>query len=227
MEFEVRLFAGETVVEQRLHTPWDGRLGLEYQPTRIDDIAPTTENGQPVAVPYDIFHDGQVTLLAPHPWREVFMGGTWGLYLDQGTAHDELLLMTDPVPAGTGCEAGPAPADIEALVESIVSDSDLETTAPVVVSLGGTQALSMEVVAAPGASVCDYWPAPLVLSSNEQTSAGMALEPGDRMRLYLLDLPEGVSTRILAIALIAPEERFEPVVDAATPILESIEFDAG
>jgi hypothetical protein len=47
------------------------------------------------------------------------------------------------------------------------------------------------------------------------------------MRLYLLDLPEGVSTRILAIALIAPEERFESVVDAATPILESIEFDAG
>jgi hypothetical protein len=227
MEFEVRLFAGETVVEQRLHTPWDGRLGLEYQPTRIDDIAPTTENGQPVAVPYDIFHDGQVTLLAPHPWREVFMGGTWGLYLDQGTTHDELLLMTDPVPAGTGCEAGPAPADIEALVESIVSDPDLETTTPVVVSLGGTQALSMEVVAAPGASVCDYWPAPLVLSSSEQTSAGMALEPGNRMRLYLLDLPEGLSARILAIAVIAPEDRFEAVIDEAVPILDSMEFHAG
>jgi hypothetical protein len=135
--------------------------------------------------------------------------------------------MTDPVPVGTGCEAGPAPADIEALVESIVSDSDLETTTPVVVSLGGTQALSMEVVAAPGASVCDYWPAPLVLSSSEQTSAGMALEPGNRMRLYLLDLPEGLSARILAIAVIAPEDRFEAVIDEAVPILDSMEFHAG
>jgi hypothetical protein len=225
-QFKIRLFAGDTVVEQLFSTPWDGGLGLEYPSTGIDNAAPTTENGQPVAVPDDIFHDGQVILYAPHPWRHTFMNDH-GLIRDNGSTFDEIQLMTDPVPVGTGCEAGPAPADIESLVESIVSDPDLETTTPVVVSLGGTQALSMEVVAAPGASVCDYWPAPLVLSSSEQTSAGMALEPGNRMRLYLLDLPEGLSARILAIAVIAPEDRFEAVIDEAVPILDSMEFHAG
>jgi hypothetical protein len=226
-EFEVRLFAGETVVEQRIHTPWDGRLGLEYRSSRIDGLAPTTENGQPVAVPYDILHDGEVTLYAPHPWREVFMGGEWGLYIDQGTTHDRLLLVPDPVPVGTGCEPGEAAANAEGLAESIVSDPDFETTTPVVVSLGGAKAHSMDVVAAPGASVCDYWPAPLVLSSVEQTSAGIALESGNRMRLYLLDLPEGLSARTLAIAVIAPEERFDAVMEEAVPILDSIKFHAG
>jgi hypothetical protein len=37
------------------------------------------------------------------------------------------------------------------------------------------------------------------------------------MRLYLFDLPEGLSARILAIAIVAPEPRFEPVVEAAAP----------
>ena len=44
------------------------------------------------------------------------------------------------------------------------------------------------------------------------------------MRLYLLDLPEGSATRILAIAIVAPEARFEDVIEAAAPIIESIEF---
>ena len=46
------------------------------------------------------------------------------------------------------------------------------------------------------------------------------------MRLYLLDLPEGMSARILAIAISAPESEFERVVEAATPILDSFEFHA-
>ena len=44
------------------------------------------------------------------------------------------------------------------------------------------------------------------------------------MRLYLIDLPEGSATRILAIAVVAPEARFEAVLEAAAPIIESIEF---
>jgi hypothetical protein len=43
------------------------------------------------------------------------------------------------------------------------------------------------------------------------------------MRLYLLDIPEGSATRILAIAIVAPEARFDAVMAAAAPVLDSIE----
>jgi hypothetical protein len=46
------------------------------------------------------------------------------------------------------------------------------------------------------------------------------------MRLYLLDLPGG-SGRILAIAIAAPEDRFEQALEAPVPILDSFEFHAG
>jgi hypothetical protein len=44
------------------------------------------------------------------------------------------------------------------------------------------------------------------------------------MRLYLIDMPEGSSMRILAIAIVAPEARFDAVIEAATPVMDSIEF---
>jgi hypothetical protein len=45
------------------------------------------------------------------------------------------------------------------------------------------------------------------------------------MRLYLLDLPGGSSARILAIAFVAPEARFETVLEEDQgPILDSVEF---
>jgi hypothetical protein len=45
-----------------------------------------------------------------------------------------------------------------------------------------------------------------------------------RMRVYVLDLPEGMSARILAIAVSAADSEFERVVKAAEPVLDSIEF---
>jgi hypothetical protein len=45
---------------------------------------------------------------------------------------------------------------------------------------------------------------------------------GHRMRLYLLDLSRR-SARILAIAISAPEDRFEQVPEAAAPIVDSFE----
>jgi hypothetical protein len=46
------------------------------------------------------------------------------------------------------------------------------------------------------------------------------------MRLYLVDLPEGSASRIMAIAVVAPEARFDSVLEAATPIIDSIQFHA-
>jgi hypothetical protein len=56
-------------------------------------------------------------------------------------------------------------------------------------------------------------------------SALASLDSGDRMRLYLVDLPGG-SARILSIAIVAPETSFDRVVESAEPILQSIEFHA-
>jgi hypothetical protein len=71
----------------------------------------------------------------------------------------------------------------------------------------------MDVVAAPGASVCD-----------EGLIENVRLDQGERMRLYLLDLPDGMSNRILAIAIAAPAPDFEHVTEVAAPIVESFEF---
>jgi hypothetical protein len=66
--FKVRLFAGNTVVEQLLfwlddHDP----AALGYVPDGFGtDIAPTTEDGRPVARSYSAF-DGKVTLSVAHP----------------------------------------------------------------------------------------------------------------------------------------------------------------
>ena len=66
--FKVRLFAGDTVVEQLFFTAGDSPLGLNYVRDGFGtDIAPTTEDGRPVALPHTYF-DGKVTLHAGHPW---------------------------------------------------------------------------------------------------------------------------------------------------------------
>jgi hypothetical protein len=52
-------------------------------------------------------------------------------------------------------------------------------------------------------------------------------DAGDRIRLYLVDLPDGSSADILAVAIGAPESHFETVVEQAAPILESFEFHTG
>jgi hypothetical protein len=143
---------------------------------------------------------------------------------DQSAGFDQLLaVVADPLPVEAGCRQGPAPVDAEALARSIRSDPDLEATEPVAVSVGGIEALRMDVVAATGASVCEEGPAPQVVTPNDHDWYGVFLEHGERMRLYLLDLPGG-SARTLAIAISAPEARFEHVVEAAAPIVDSFEF---
>jgi hypothetical protein len=197
-----------------------GRRVLEYSGPYSQPA--TTENGQAVPVPYS-FLDGEVTFHAAYPWDYSIAGWHHGptmttLLLD-GRYEERLRLQADPRPVEMGCQEGPAPADAEALARSIRSDPDLEATEPVAVSVGGIDALRMDVVAAAGASVCDEKPAPLGVTQT-------GLERGHRMRLYLLDLPGG-SARILAIAIVAPEPRFEHVAEAAAHIVDSLEFRTG
>jgi hypothetical protein len=180
----------------------------------------TTENGPAVGQPFSIL-DGEVTFQAAPPWDAstwaLHHGPTWTTLV--GPPEGSLRVLADPLPIETGCREGPAPADAEALARSIRSYPGLKATAPVPVDVGGIKALRMDVVTARRASQCQA----LVLRPWSPAS-GDDLDQGDRMRLYLLDLPGGISARILAIAIVAPEPRFESVVEAAAPIVDSFEF---
>lgn len=180
--------------------------------------------------------DGEVTFRHGSRWDTSIFAFNFGptkitLTLD-GYATDKFMVMADPAAVGIGCEPGPAPADVAALAESIGSDPNLEVTAPVAVRIGGIDGLQMDVVAADGASAtCGDVGAPLVVVGlspiqDEQQGEHFWIADDGRMRLYLLDLPGG-SARILAIAISAEEERFEQVMLAATPIVDSFEFHAG
>jgi len=53
-----------------------------------------------------------------------------------------------------------------------------------------------------------------------------ALDSRSRLRLFVVDLPEGSSMQTLAITVMPTDEHFEKVVDDASPIIDSIEFHA-
>lgn len=221
MLFAVRLFAdgGAIVVEEQIRAIVDGgNLELGYRPIS------TTENGQPIPVGYTWF-DGAVGVRAALPWAEYTDFAT-GLALD-GDWDERFNLIGAPLPVGVGCEPGSAATDAAALVTAIRSDPDFDATPAVRVRVGGIEALAMDVTAVPGASVCEAYPAPMVLQPDGGSDhGGLALPEGSRMRLYLIDVPERSSIDVLAIAIVAPEERFEQVIEAATPILESVAIPA-
>jgi hypothetical protein len=227
--FKVRMFAAKTVVEQLVFAPADGSLGFEYVPDGFGtDIAPTTEDGQPVAAPYDAFN-GEVMLQLVHPWVSRYGEKSIRLIPDgarpttdggERNDWDRLVVMADPARSGTGCPAGSGPADAEALAESIRSDPDLQATAPVAMSAGRAGGLMMDVALPAGASeVCGG----LLGVTELLVPENVRLAPGDRMRLYLFDAPGGASMRILAIAIVVPESHWERAVEATTPLV-SVDF---
>ena len=85
--------------------------------------------------------------------------------------------------------------------------------------VGGVEAVSIDVRLAPGGVACGVG---MIEISRWIHTIGW--EPGWRLRLYLVDLPEGMSVQTLAITVVAPEERFDEVIEETAPIIESIEF---
>jgi hypothetical protein len=215
MPLEVRLFAegGATVVEQQVF--WDGtRLTLSTRDT--------TENGEPVAVTY-AFYDGDVTMSAASPWKTLVE--EQGLVSDGRPGHERLELAAHPVPVASDCARRPTPADADALARAVRSDPALDVTTPVDVSVGGVEGLRIDVAQAPGGRLCTSWGIAQVLTTVGGERRGeVALEEGSRMRLYLLDVPDGSGTWLMAIAVVAPEARFAAVIESAAPIIESVEF---
>jgi hypothetical protein len=221
IEFRIRLFAADgTVVEQGLSVvrQEDGRVGIVYGSQ--ENVPGTTENGQVAPIPYR-FLDGEVTFAAASPWNTLDYSPP-ALYNANPQQGNRLDMVADPLTVSAGCQPGPAPANAEALVRSIRSDANLVATVPVAATVGGLDALRIDVVAAPGAIDCgDGDTGPLVLTERE--SSAWRLDGANRMRLYVLDLPGG-SARVLVIAIVASESEMDRVADEATPVLDSIEF---
>jgi hypothetical protein len=225
MTFSVRLFADgdATVVEQEIRWLPSGGLML--------DVTTTTENGQPVDLSY-ASSDGEVTVSAPSTWdvwwpgaaahEDVWFGMLWR---DAPHADDGAYTIgfVDPVAYDVWCAAQggspllSAPAGADAIAQELVADPNFETTAPVAARVGGVEAVSIDVALAPGGRPCG-------IQMIEISRWIHSLDPGLRLRLYLVDLPGGMSVQTLAITVVAPEERFEEFIEETAPIIESIEF---
>jgi hypothetical protein len=75
----------------------------------------------------------------------------------------------------------------------------------------------MDVSLAPGGKACGVY-------RIEISRWIHGLTPGTRLRLYLVDLPEGLWVETLAVTIVAPKDRFDEVIEETKPIIESIEF---
>ena len=231
MTFSVRLFAdgGATVVEQEMFSQ-TGEL------SRMDGYT-TVENGQPIQLSHTSF-DGEVTVSAPSTWRMWWPEAAhvadvdvwWGGLLRAGDSFGsgERVEFVDPVAYDAWCAANggspllSAPADAAAIAQQVISDPNFETTAPVAARVGGLDAVSIDVALIPGGEACGIG---MIDISRWVHTIGW--DPGLRLRLYLVDLPEGMSVETLAITVVAAEERFEEVIAETAPIIDSIEFHPG
>jgi len=175
---------------------------------------------------------GEVTFRATRPWsdhaeayldpRLFFLTGPGGEREGAGIS-----ILVNPLPAETPCDTLRVAPSAEELVQAVRSNPGLETTAPVTERVGGIDALRMDVVAAPGASIAPCGGASVPVVSVPGRGAWGGVGPGGLGRLYVLDLPGG-SARTLAILITAPEAAvFERAVEAAAPVLDSFEFHTG
>jgi hypothetical protein len=237
--FRIHLFAKDgtevaqsfVVVRQE-----DGALGVMYDTHTGGSLdLPTTENGEPLPVPYT-FLDGEVTfdVATPDLWDEPWDGdlGDLSRFMLFGLDRSSMMFIADPAPVDAGCEPGLAPADAAALAASIRSNPDVDSTAPVALRLGGIDALRMDVAFGPGAGCRELGVGPAIVG-------GAGYFEGNRgvMRLYLVDLPAGMSARVLGIAIVAPDRDllcdpgstpcFRRVMEAVAPVLDSLELHEG
>jgi hypothetical protein len=210
------------------------------------DANASTENGQPFSMSYTS-SDGELIVSAPSTW-EAWLPGTVGAPVAEGqVVHEQALDVwfgglwraedffgsgeriefVDPVAYDSWCAANggspllTAPSDAASIAQQLIGDPNFATTAPVAARVGGVEAVSIDVALAPGGRSCG-------IGMIEISRWIHALsEPGWRLRLYLVDLPDGMSVQTLAITVVAPEERFDDVIAETAPIIESIEFHPG
>jgi hypothetical protein len=189
----------------------------------------STEAGVDGPGTFSILH-GDVTFRAAEYWddhAEAYIDPRLFFLIGPGDEGAGMTILANPLPPEASCGRR-VPPSAEELVQAVRSNPDLEATAPVIERVGGIDALRMDVVAAPGASLGPC-------ASDMANSVDVVYVPGrpwgnvglgDLGRLYVLDLPGG-SARTLAIWITAPDATvFEQALDAAAPLLDSFEFHA-
>lgn len=169
---------------------------------------------------------GKVTFAADSRWEESD-AGPWALRLD-GNVAERIHVVAEPSAFGDHCLVVWPGDNAEQLAQGILSDPDLVATPALPVVVGGVDALRMDVVASSGASRCGAGTGVYQETLTTTRHRNIVLGARERMRLYLLDLPNPYPlTRgggIVAIAIIAPEAGFDRVAEAAAPVLDSFEF---
>jgi hypothetical protein len=227
MTFSVRLFADDdaTVVEQQISRERDGGLWL--------DPMSTTENGEPIILSHASL-DGEVTASVPSTWDAYWPGefpdgpasGVWFGLLGPGQFYSrDHIGLVDPVAYDAWCAANggspllTAPADAAAIAQQVIADPNFDTTEPVEARIGGLDAISIDIALAPGGEACG-----IGITDISRWIHTLQTQPGSRLRLYLVDLPEGMSVETLAITVVASEELFDEFIEETAPIIESIEF---
>jgi hypothetical protein len=190
------------------------------------------------------FLGGEVTFQAASPWgdhAESYLDPRifWLIGRDEGDAAPEqglsrserywqrfplsIEILANPLPESSCAAPSGVPGSAEEIVGAIRSNPDLESTAPLTETVGGLDALRLDVAAAPGADAC-VEAVPVVTVAGREGWGGITHDA--RGRLYVLDLPGG-SARALAIWITAPQTLFEQAVEAAQPVVDSFEFSTG
>lgn len=148
----------------------------------------------------------------------------------------DITVLADAAPRQGSCaRTGGTVVSAEEAANAIAANPGLDSTDPVSERIGGIGALRLDVSVAEGALTCEesgdgveYGDAVPVLAHTRRTKLGAPIvavvEPGSRMRVYLLDLPEGAAAQTLAIMISAREADFDVAIEAARPILDSFEF---
>jgi len=207
-------------------------------PSVEPSAAPSVEPSAPIVLSY-ASADGEVTASAPSTWNSIWSGkdglasDVWSGLLWPGPGPcceltSEVIGLVDPVAYDSWCAANgespllSAPAGATAIAQQVIADPNFETTAPVAARVGGLEAVSIDVALAPGGEACRVQTIEI-----SRWIHHLQTQPGTRLRLYLVDLPEGMSVETLAITVVALEERFEAFIAETAPIIESIEFHPG
>ena len=196
------------------------RDGGELDPA---DVPPSTVP-TPALTPHTS-PDGEVTVSMPETWDEYWYDGprpdgiaddVWFGMLYRSprsySSGEEGIGLVDPVAYDAWCaeeleglspeertQAGSpllsAPADAATIAQQLMADPNFETTAPVATRVGGLDAVSIDVALALGGEPCG-------IQMIEIARWIHWLEPGLRLRLYLVDLPESMSVQTLAITVL-------------------------
>jgi hypothetical protein len=234
MAVTVRLFAGDTVVEQHftLQREDNGDLNLEYDfGADVPNGLVTSENGKPVPIEYQ-FLDGEVTYSATYPlepsddgYRDTNRLAIAGQLPGDHFARRVLLMLANPLPVGPDCSLSAAAPDAEALARSIRSNPNFEATAPEPVTVAGTSGLQMDVKLKPGANLCSY-SEPELSGQSAMLFNDAAFIVYNRAHVILLDLPAGSEAQVLALVTISDEDSMDAVLSYAAPVVDSIEIHA-